>query len=161
MNQSQSIGISARGRALGFGHALGPWALGPGLGPGRRALCAGPAAAWAQARAQGPGPAQRPRPRLQSFSPRPGPGQSLGMHSTCMIPGMPRAFIIRLFWVLAGSGPAEATPRSSRQFRNTFRSPGAFGRTIRLLETMPNRAKSSKSHQIDEYGSVWAENLCI
>ena len=32
MNQSQSIGISARGRALGFG----PWALGPGLGPGRR-----------------------------------------------------------------------------------------------------------------------------
>ena len=36
MNQSQSIGISARGRALGFGHALSPWALGPGLGPGRR-----------------------------------------------------------------------------------------------------------------------------
>ena len=36
MNQSQSIGISARGRALGCGHALGPWALGPGLGPGRR-----------------------------------------------------------------------------------------------------------------------------
>ena len=33
----------------------GSWALGPGLGPGRRALCAGPAAAWAQARAQGPG----------------------------------------------------------------------------------------------------------
>ena len=36
MNHSQSIGISARGRALGFGRALGPWALGPGLGPGRR-----------------------------------------------------------------------------------------------------------------------------
>ena len=36
MNQSQSIGISARGRALGFGRALGPWALGSGLGPGRR-----------------------------------------------------------------------------------------------------------------------------
>ena len=34
MDQSQSIGISARGRALGFGHALGPWALGPGLDPG-------------------------------------------------------------------------------------------------------------------------------
>ena len=49
MNQSQSIGISARGRALGFGHALGPGALGPGLGPGRRRLCAGPAAAWAKA----------------------------------------------------------------------------------------------------------------
>ena len=54
MNQSQSIGISGRGRALGFGHALGPWALGPGLGPGRHALHAGPAAAWAQVRAQGP-----------------------------------------------------------------------------------------------------------
>ena len=36
MSQSQSIGISARGRALGFGRALGPWALGSGLGPGRR-----------------------------------------------------------------------------------------------------------------------------
>ena len=32
MNQSQSIGISSRGRALGFGRALGPWALGPVLG---------------------------------------------------------------------------------------------------------------------------------
>ena len=28
MNQSQTIGISARGRALGFGHALGPGAPG-------------------------------------------------------------------------------------------------------------------------------------
>ena len=32
MNQSQSIGISARGGGLGFGRALGPWASGPGLG---------------------------------------------------------------------------------------------------------------------------------
>ena len=36
MKQSHSIGISARGRALGCGHVLGPWALGPGLGLGRR-----------------------------------------------------------------------------------------------------------------------------
>ena len=52
MNQSQSIGISARGRPLGCGHAL---ALGPSLGPGRRRPGALRAAAWAQARAQGPG----------------------------------------------------------------------------------------------------------
>ena len=77
------------------GLGLKLWSLGLGLcaGPGPRAR------AWAQARARGPGPAQRPRPRLQSFSPRPGTGQSLGMHSTCMIPGMPRAFIICSLWI--------------------------------------------------------------
>ena len=55
MNQSHSIGISARGRALGSGHVLDPWALGPGLGPGRRQFGAQRAAALAQAQAQGPG----------------------------------------------------------------------------------------------------------
>ena len=60
MNQSHSIGISARGRALGCEHVLGPWALGPGLGPGCRALGAGPTAAWAHARAQGPGAQDMP-----------------------------------------------------------------------------------------------------
>ena len=74
----------------------GSWALGPGLGTGRRRPGAQRAAAWAQARAQGPGPAQRPRPELESFSPRPCEGQSLGIRLTCMMPGMPRTFLIRL-----------------------------------------------------------------
>ena len=82
-----------------------------GAGPGP-----GPAAAWAQARAQGPGPAQRPRPGLQSFSPRPGPGQSLGMRLTCMMPGMPRTFLMRLLWILPGSGHLKQSQAPSRQF---------------------------------------------
>ena len=137
MNQSESIAISARGRALGFGHALGPWSLGLGLGPGRRRPGAQRAAAWAQARAQGPGPAQRPRPRLQSFSPRPDPGQSLGIRLTCMMPGMPRTFLIRLLWILPGSGPPEAMSSTFQAVSGHFQKvqgpsggPETFGKGI-------------------------------
>ena len=69
MNQSQSIGISARGRALGFGHALGPWALGPGLGPGRRRPGAQCAAAWAPPKAQGPWAYPKPKALPRALMP--------------------------------------------------------------------------------------------
>ena len=79
-------------------------ASGPGLGLGHRALCTGQAQA------------QWPRPRLQSFSPKPCPGQSLGICPTCMMPGMPHAFLIRLPWILQGSGHLKLSEDPSRQF---------------------------------------------
>ena len=56
MNQAQSLGARAPGRAWGFGRVLGSRAMGPGLGPGRR--FPGAFAIWRR-----PGP--RPRPKAQ------------------------------------------------------------------------------------------------
>ena len=57
MNQSQSIGISARGRALGFGRALGLWGSG-----GKRRPRPGP-------EAQGPRARPKPKPPPRALMP--------------------------------------------------------------------------------------------
>ena len=80
----------------------------------------------------------------------PGPGQSQGMQPTCMIPGMPWAFIICLLWILPSSGHRKHSQASSRWFTNQWKlcqtkqnnknpskwtNMGRFGLRIRLFES--------------------------
>ena len=76
------------------------------------------------------------------FSPRPGPGQSLGIHLTCMIPGMPLPFIICLLWILPGSGHRKQSQVSSRWFTNHWKR----------CQTGQNHQNPSKSANMARFG---------
>ena len=100
----------------------------------------------------GLGPRPRTRPKAKTQAPKlqpkarlgPKPGNALDLHYSRHASGIHHLFALDL-----------------ARLRTPEAVPSLFQVGHASLETMPNSAKSSKSFQMNEYGSVWAENSSI